>query len=133
MDSIDIAPDRILENLDDFIIEENPINNGGFGLIYRGKIKSTGQSVAIKKVIRNDGYSTLSLIQEYNMMVKLNHPVIQSVVGLYHPQGSDDYSLITPYYSKGSLSDFMNSPDLPQQRLDNTQIFIIAIGIAIGM
>ena len=132
MASISIAPTRLLENLDDFeIYRERPVNAGGFGVIYQGKIKSTGQDIAIKETIRKDASSINGLIQEYNMMLELNHPAVQSVVGLCHPENSNEFSLITPFFNNGSLSRYLypipTNPPKPPKKLDDTQIYIVAI------
>lgn len=128
MAEIEISPVLRLENLDDFEIDPTHFNHGGFGYIQKGYIKSTKQKVVIKNPIPTNSASIRSLIQEYHMMIQCNHPVIQSVIGFYHPDDSDEYKLIMPYYEKGSLQDLIN-----QKEIDNTQIFLIAIGVAYGM
>lgn len=131
MEAINILPDRLLNDLDDFEIDDTVINRGGYGIIYSGSIKSTKQKIAAKKSIKNDPLSVKSIIQEYSMLVQCNHPLIQMPIGLYISENSDECVLITPFYERGSLSNFIQSQN--GHKLDETQIFIIAIGIAAAM
>ncbi|KAK8883942.1 hypothetical protein M9Y10_043044 [Tritrichomonas musculus] len=131
MEAINILPDRLLNDLEDFEIDDTVINRGGYGIIYSGSIKSTKQKIAAKKSIKNDLLSVKSIIQEYNMLVQCNHPLIQMPIGLYISENSDECVLITPFYERGSLSNFIQSQN--GHKLDETQIFIIAIGIAAAM
>lgn len=129
MNNFAIPEEKILQNLDDFDIDDKEIKTGGFGKIILGIIKSTKQKVAIKRPLSNKEESFISIKQEAEILSECNHPSIQILIGFHHNSQKDEYSLITPYYEKGSLDEIIFS----KRALDNTKIFNICYGIASAM
>lgn len=125
-----ISPERRLDSLDEFEIGE-VIDRGGFGEVRKGYIKSTGQEIVIKKNRRNDPAYINALIKEYNLLLKCSHPGIQIVIGFYHPEDSDLYYLISPYFPKGSLYSFMRKEEDFQEKM--VLKYIITLGTAYAL
>lgn len=63
--------------------------------------------------------------------MKCSHPGIQIAIGFYHPEDSDLYCLISPYYPKGSLFSFMRKEDDFNEKF--TLKYIITLGIAYSL
>lgn len=123
-----ISPVRILNELNEFYIE--PEINDWFGESRKCYIKATGQSAIIKFPFKNDPDEIQALIKEYNLLVQCSHPSIQTVIGFYHPENSDKYCLITPFYRHGTLSDFMKERE---NDFGSILKFMVVLGITAGM
>lgn len=123
-----INPAKKLDDIKDFEIDwENPINYGAYGLVYLGKVTTTGQKIAVKTSKPNVDFSAEAMIQEYDMLLQCNHPSIIYLIGLYYKEESRTYNLLTPYLEK-SLRNLLDN-----NSLDNTIILYILYGIINGM
>lgn len=122
----EINQDKIIEEMDDFVGKVQSLSPGTIERIYEAKIKSTGQKVLIKKPIRNDNVAINALIKEYNILMKSSHPSIPLVVGFYHPRDSQKYSLIIPFYEKGSLENLLYKSN---EDIGNNRKLQIVLGI----
>jgi len=60
--------------------KNNVIGSGAFGEVYIGRIKSTKEDVAVKKVFQDKRYKN----RELSIMKELNHPNIISLKGYYY-------------------------------------------------
>ncbi len=126
---LEICTDRVLHDLNDFEFDEGYIDSGGFGKIKRGKIKVTGQEVVYKAPKSSNILEINALIQEYNILCQCRHPLVELVIGFYHPDKSNEYGLITPYCELGSLANYISRNEPLGQNL----VLKIITGIAFGM
>ncbi|XP_050217964.1 cyclin-dependent kinase G-2-like isoform X2 [Mercurialis annua] len=63
-------------------VEDEPINPGAYGIVYKAKDKKTGEYAALKKVklegMRTEGFPVTAL-REVNILFSLHHPSIVNV------------------------------------------------------
>ena len=123
--------ERLLSSLDEFDVTEEMIGAGGYGTVYKGRIRSTGQPVAMKKVGgRDPEQSYQALLMEFKLMCSVSHPAIQYVIGLYHPDDWTKTVLVTPFYKNGSVTKFIReNPD----NASRTTKACIALGVCAAM
>ncbi|KAH7834486.1 hypothetical protein Vadar_016529 [Vaccinium darrowii] len=104
---------------------ESFLGEGGFGRVYKGRLESTGQAVAVKQLDRNGHQGNREFLVEVLMLSLLHHPNLVSLIG-YCADG-DQRLLVYEFMPLGSLEDHLL--DLPPDRepLDwNTRIKIAA-------
>ncbi|GJS16113.1 U-box domain-containing protein kinase family protein [Tanacetum coccineum] len=75
------------------------IGEGGYGSVFRGYLRHT--EVAIKTMHSHNLHGTLEFQQEVNVLSKLRHPNIVSLIGAC----PDSWAIIYEYLSGGSLQD----------------------------
>ncbi|XP_057520130.1 LEAF RUST 10 DISEASE-RESISTANCE LOCUS RECEPTOR-LIKE PROTEIN KINASE-like 2.5 isoform X2 [Amaranthus tricolor] len=104
------------------------IGEGGYGTVYRGKLKD-GRCAAVKKLkkLKGDGED---FINEVVSISRTNHVNIVTLYGFCF-QGNKQV-LVYEYLSKGSLEKFIHSAT-NGQRLPVETMFSIAVGIAKGL
>ncbi|CAO2814683.1 unnamed protein product [Amaranthus hypochondriacus] len=104
------------------------IGEGGYGTVYRGKLKD-GRCAAVKKLkkLKGDGED---FINEVVSISRTNHVNIVTLYGFCF-QGNKQV-LVYEYLSKGSLEKFIHSAT-NGQRLPVETMFSIAVGIAQGL
>ncbi|KAI3444534.1 hypothetical protein Pfo_001199 [Paulownia fortunei] len=78
------------------------IGEGGYGSIYRGKLRHT--QVAIKMLHPNSSQGPFEFQQEVNILGKLRHPHIVTLIGAC----PEAWALIYEYLPNGSLEDRLN-------------------------
>ena len=89
------------------------IGRGGFGIVYRAQDEQLGRSVAVKKLHIEGDIDTDSqtrFIREARAMAKLHHP---GIVEVHEVAESAPYFLVSEYYEKGSLADWLRERDGP--------------------
>jgi len=61
------------------------IGSGSFGVVYKAKIRETGEVVAIKKVLQDKRYKN----RELQILKELNHPNVLKLKYAYFSQGEN--------------------------------------------
>ncbi|XAR50978.1 Non-specific serine/threonine protein kinase [Bertholletia excelsa] len=107
------------------------LGEGGFGRVYKGRLESTNQIVAIKQLDRNGLQGNREFLVEVLMLSLLHHPNLVNLIG-YCADG-DQRLLVYEYMPLGSLEDHLH--DLPpgKDRLDWNTRMKIAAGAAKGL
>ncbi|QCE01702.1 probable serine/threonine-protein kinase PBL23 [Vigna unguiculata] len=110
---------------------ENMIGEGGFGRVYKGRIKNINQVVAVKKLNRNGFQGNREFLVEVLILSLLHHPNLVNLVG-YCADG-EQRILVYEYMANGSLEDHLL--ELPEDRkpLDWHTRMNIAAGAAKGL
>ncbi|OHT08097.1 TKL family protein kinase [Tritrichomonas foetus] len=103
------------------------IGKGVSARVYKGILKSTGEQVAIKKLIYNQlsGSRFRSYQREISVLATVQHPTILRFIGA---TDSAPYSIVTEWMPGGNLY-----ADLHARRSNDTQLTIAAFDIARGM
>lgn len=107
------------------------LGEGGFGRVYKGRLESTGQVVAVKQLDRNGLQGNREFLVEVLMLSLLHHPNLVNLIG-YCADG-DQRLLVYEFMPLGSLEDHLH--DLPQDKdpLDWNTRMKIAAGAAKGL
>ncbi|KAL5541806.1 hypothetical protein UlMin_009516 [Ulmus minor] len=107
------------------------IGEGGFGRVYKGRLESTGQVVAVKQLDRNGLQGNREFLVEVLMLSLLHHPNLVNLIG-YCADG-DQRLLVYEFMPLGSLEDHLH--DIPQGKepLDWNTRMKIAAGAAKGL
>ncbi|KAM1231135.1 hypothetical protein ACFX13_041926 [Malus domestica] len=107
------------------------LGEGGFGQVYKGRLESTNQVVAIKQLDSNGLQGNREFLVEVLMLSLLHHPNLVNLVG-YCADG-DQRLLVYEYMPLGSLEDHLH--DLPPdgKHLDWNTRMTIAAGAAKGL
>ncbi|KAK9052673.1 hypothetical protein SSX86_029306 [Deinandra increscens subsp. villosa] len=107
------------------------LGEGGFGHVYRGRLQSSGQIVAVKQLDRNGLQGNREFLVEVLMLSLLHHSNLVSLIG-YCADG-DQRLLVYEFMPLGSLEDHLL--DLPPDReaLDWNTRMKIAAGAARGL
>ncbi|CAN6710411.1 unnamed protein product [Malus baccata var. baccata] len=107
------------------------LGEGGFGQVYKGRLESTNQVVAIKQLDSNGLQGNREFLVEVLMLSLLHHPNLVNLVG-YCADG-DQRLLVYEYMPLGSLEDHLH--DLPPdgKHLDWNMRMKIAAGAAKGL
>lgn len=110
---------------------ESFIGEGGFGRVYKGRLESSGQAVAVKQLDRNGLQGNREFLVEVLMLSLLHHPNLVNLIG-YCADG-DQRLLVYEFMPLGSLEDHLH--DLPPDRepLDWNTRMKIASGAAKGL
>ncbi|KAL3526263.1 hypothetical protein ACH5RR_010919 [Cinchona calisaya] len=110
---------------------ESLIGEGGFGSVYKGKIESTGQVVAIKKLDPTGVQGSKEFLVEVLMLSLLRHPNLIDLVG-FCAEG-EQRLLIYEYLPLGSLEYHLHDLTPYMKPLDWNTRMKIAAGIAKGL
>ncbi|XP_008775587.2 serine/threonine-protein kinase PBS1-like [Phoenix dactylifera] len=107
------------------------LGEGGFGRVYKGRLESTGQVVAIKQLDRNGLQGNREFLVEVLMLSLLHHPNLVNLIGCC--ADGDQRLLVYEYMPLGSLEDHLH--DLPpgKEPLDWNRRMKIASGAAKGL
>ncbi|XP_007043875.2 PREDICTED: serine/threonine-protein kinase PBS1 [Theobroma cacao] len=110
---------------------ESFLGEGGFGRVYKGRLESTGQVVAVKQLDRNGLQGNREFLVEVLMLSLLHHPNLVNLIG-YCADG-DQRLLVYEFMPLGSLEDHLH--DLPPEKepLDWNTRMKIAAGAAKGL
>ncbi|CAN1807092.1 Serine/threonine-protein kinase PBL27 [Linum perenne] len=110
---------------------ESLLGEGGFGRVYKGRLESSGQVVAVKQLDRNGLQGNREFLVEVLMLSLLHHPNLVNLIG-YCADG-DQRLLVYEYMPLGSLEDHLH--DLPSEKepLDWNTRMKIAAGAAKGL
>ncbi|PWA89613.1 Concanavalin A-like lectin/glucanase, subgroup [Artemisia annua] len=82
------------------------LGEGGFGCVYRGRLQSSGQVVAVKQLDRNGLQGNREFLVEVLMLSLLHHPNLVSLIG-YCADG-DQRLLVYEFMALGSLEDHLH-------------------------
>ncbi|KAL4310232.1 hypothetical protein GQ457_01G002180 [Hibiscus cannabinus] len=107
------------------------LGEGGFGRVYKGRLESTGQVVAVKQLDRNGLQGNREFLVEVLMLSLLHHTNLVNLIG-YCADG-DQRLLVYEFMPLGSLEDHLH--DLPpgKEPLDWNTRMKIAAGAAKGL
>eukprot|EP00897_Mesotaenium_endlicherianum_P000230 jgi/Mesen1/10207/ME000077S09543 len=122
---------RELERATRGFAQSNFIGEGGFGRVYKGRLESTGQQVAVKQLDRSGLQGNREFLVEVLMLSLLHHPHLVSLLG-YCADG-DQRLLVYELMRNGALEDHLH--DLPEGRepLDWNIRMKVAAGAARGL
>ncbi|XP_020267367.1 serine/threonine-protein kinase PBL27-like isoform X3 [Asparagus officinalis] len=107
------------------------VGEGGFGRVYKGKLESVNQIVAIKQLDRNGLQGNREFLVEVLMLSLLHHPNLVNLIG-YCADG-DQRLLVYEYMPLGSLEDHLHDLAADRRRLDWNTRMKIAAGAAKGL
>ncbi|EPS66443.1 hypothetical protein M569_08334, partial [Genlisea aurea] len=107
------------------------LGEGGFGRVYKGRIQSTGQVVAVKKLDRNGLQGNREFLVEVLMLSLLHHPNLVNLIG-YCADG-DQRLLVYEFMPLGSLEDHLYDIAANKEPLDWNTRMKIAAGAAKGL
>ncbi|KAL2227791.1 probable serine/threonine-protein kinase PBL7 isoform X1 [Sesamum indicum] len=107
------------------------LGEGGFGRVYKGRLESTNQIVAIKQLDRNGLQGNREFLVEVLMLSLLHHPNLVNLIG-YCADG-DQRLLVYEYMPLGSLEDHLHDLPPDKKRLDWNSRMKIAAGAAKGL
>ncbi|XP_021853269.1 probable serine/threonine-protein kinase PBL7 isoform X2 [Spinacia oleracea] len=107
------------------------VGEGGFGHVYKGRLESTSQVVAIKQLDHNGLQGNREFLVEVLMLSLLHHPNLVNLIG-YCADG-DQRLLVYEYMPLGSLEDHLYDIPPDRRRLDWNTRMKIAAGAAKGL
>lgn len=107
------------------------LGEGGFGRVYKGRLESTGQVVAVKQLDRNGLQGNREFLVEVLMLSLLHHPNLVNLIG-YCADG-DQRLLVYEYMPLGSLEDHLHDLSPDKEPLDWNRRMKIAAGAAKGL
>ncbi|KAK4746358.1 hypothetical protein SAY87_012670 [Trapa incisa] len=107
------------------------LGEGGFGRVYKGKLESKNQVVAVKQLERNGFQGNKEFLMEVLMLSTLHHPHLVNLVG-YCCDG-EQRLLVYEYMSNGSLEDHLLELKAGARPLDWRTRMKIALGAAKGL
>ncbi|KAL3626130.1 Serine/threonine-protein kinase pbl27 [Castilleja foliolosa] len=107
------------------------IGEGGFGRVYKGRLESTGQVVAVKQLDRNGLQGNREFLVEVLMLSLLHHQNLVNLIG-YCADG-DQRLLVYEYMPLGSLEDHLHDFAPDKEPLDWNTRMKIAAGAAKGL
>ncbi|KAF8388392.1 hypothetical protein HHK36_027059 [Tetracentron sinense] len=111
--------------------QECLVGEGGFGRVYKGRLKNGGQIVAVKKLNRNGLQGNREFLVEVLMLSLLHHQNLVNLIG-YCADG-DQRLLVYEFMQLGSLEDHLLDISLDQKPLDWFTRMKIATGAAKGL
>ncbi|XP_039683327.1 probable serine/threonine-protein kinase PBL7 [Medicago truncatula] len=111
--------------------DETFIGQGGFGTVYKGKLGSTGQAVAVKRLDTTGFQGEKEFLVEVLMLSLLHHPNLVSMIG-YCAEG-DQRLLVYEYMPMGSLESHLHDLLPDNEPLDWNTRMRIAVGAARGL
>ncbi|PRQ39099.1 putative protein kinase RLK-Pelle-RLCK-VIIa-1 family [Rosa chinensis] len=107
------------------------LGEGGFGRVYKGRLESTGQVVAVKQLDRNGLQGNREFLVEVLMLSLLHHPNLVNLIG-YCADG-DQRLLVYEFMPLGSLEDHLHDIPTEKEPLDWNTRMKIAAGAAKGL
>ncbi|XP_031476137.1 probable serine/threonine-protein kinase PBL7 [Nymphaea colorata] len=109
----------------------NLIGEGGFGRVYKGRLESTDQIVAVKQLDRSGLQGNREFLVEVLMLSLLHHSNLVNLIG-YCADG-DQRLLVYEYMSMGSLEDHLFDVQPGRRPLEWNTRMKIAVGAARGL
>ncbi|XP_058076271.1 serine/threonine-protein kinase PBL27 [Magnolia sinica] len=111
--------------------QECLLGEGGFGRVYKGRLESTGQVVAVKQLDRNGLQGNREFLVEVLMLSLLHHTNLVNLIG-YCADG-DQRLLVYEFMPLGSLEDHLHDIPPEKEPLDWNTRMKIAAGAAKGL
>jgi calcium-dependent protein kinase len=93
----------------DYDIDEQPIGEGAFGVVYKGKEKTTGLVRAIKQIFNENITNYDGFMTEVSALKTLDHPNVVKLYEVY--QDSKCVFLVLEYLDGGELFDYITDND----------------------
>uniref|UniRef100_A0A175YRL2 non-specific serine/threonine protein kinase n=1 Tax=Daucus carota subsp. sativus TaxID=79200 RepID=A0A175YRL2_DAUCS len=109
---------------------ESFIGEGGFGRVYKGRLQTTGQVVAVKQLDRDGLQGNREFLVEVLMLSLLHHSNLVNLIG-YCADG-DQRLLVYEFMPLGSLEDHLHDLPPDKEPLDWNTRMKIAAGAAKG-
>ncbi|KAL7171829.1 hypothetical protein ACSBR2_036482 [Camellia fascicularis] len=110
---------------------ESFLGEGGFGRVYKGRLESTGQAIAVKQLDRNGLQGNREFLVEVLMLSLLHHTNLVNLIG-YCADG-DQRLLVYEFMPLGSLEDHLHDLPPDKEPLDWNTRMTIAAGAAKGL
>ncbi|KAL8106490.1 serine/threonine-protein kinase PBS1-like [Apium graveolens] len=110
---------------------ESFIGEGGFGRVYKGRLQTTGQVVAVKQLDRDGLQGNREFLVEVLMLSLLHHSNLVNLIG-YCADG-DQRLLVYEFMPLGSLEDHLHDLPPDKEPLDWNIRMKIAAGAAKGL
>ncbi|KAH6831589.1 Protein kinase superfamily protein [Perilla frutescens var. hirtella] len=107
------------------------VGDGGFGRVYKGRLKTTKQVVAVKQLDRNRDQETTEFLAEVLALSLIQHPNLVNLIG-YCADGRQRI-LVYEYMPNGSLDDHLLDLCPNKKGLDWLTRMQIARGAARGL
>ncbi|KAG0457928.1 hypothetical protein HPP92_023085 [Vanilla planifolia] len=107
------------------------LGEGGFGRVYKGRLETTGQVVAVKQLDRDGLQGNREFLVEVLMLSLLHHPNLVNLIG-YCADG-DQRLLVYEFMPLGSLEDHLHDLPPDKEPLDWCTRMKIAAGAARGL
>ncbi|XP_050206377.1 serine/threonine-protein kinase PBS1 [Mercurialis annua] len=111
--------------------QESFLGEGGFGRVYKGRLETTGQVVAVKQLDRNGLQGNREFLVEVLMLSLLHQPNLVNLIG-YCADG-DQRLLVYEFMPLGSLEDHLHDLPPDKEPLDWNTRMKIAAGAAKGL
>ncbi|KAL8516140.1 hypothetical protein ACS0TY_014710 [Phlomoides rotata] len=111
--------------------EENFIGEGGFGKVYKGRLRDTGEIVAIKQLDRNGCQGSREFTVEVYMLSNVDHPNLVKLIGYCAEE--EQKLLVYEYMPLGSLEAHLHDIEPNKRPLDWNIRMKIAAGAALGL
>ncbi|KAJ8619551.1 hypothetical protein MRB53_028080 [Persea americana] len=111
--------------------QECLLGEGGFGRVYKGRLESIGQVVAVKQLDRNGLQGNREFLVEVLMLSLLHHPNLVNLIG-YCADG-DQRLLVYEFMPLGSLEDHLHDIPPDKEPLGWSTRMKIAAGAAKGL
>ncbi|KAJ9566210.1 hypothetical protein OSB04_002176 [Centaurea solstitialis] len=127
-ESLQYGFDVIRAATDDFS-ENNKLGKGGFGLVYKGKLRN-GQEIAVKRLSRDSGQGRVEFKNEVLLLAKLQHRNLVRLLG-FSIEGSERL-LVYEFVRNASLNKFIFDP-VKRATLDWETRYKIIRGVAKGL
>ncbi|CAD5181248.1 unnamed protein product [Musa acuminata subsp. malaccensis] len=106
------------------------LGSGGFGQVYRGTLRRTGEVVAVKKISSNSRQGVREFIAEISSLGRMRHRNLVQLQGWC--KRNEDLLLVYDFMPNGSLDAFLYDHDKSQQLSWNHR-FKILKDIAFGL
>ncbi|QCE12994.1 serine/threonine-protein kinase PBS1 [Vigna unguiculata] len=110
---------------------ESFVGEGGFGRVYKGRLETTGQIVAVKQLDKNGLQGNREFLVEVLMLSLLHHPNLVNLIG-YCADG-EQRLLVYEFLPLGSLEDHLHDVPPDKEPLDWNTRMKIAAGAAKGL
>ncbi|GKB24050.1 cysteine-rich receptor-like protein kinase 15, partial [Tanacetum coccineum] len=127
-DSLQYTFGIIKQATDDFS-ENNKLGQGGFGLVYKGKLQN-GQEIAVKRLSRDSGQGDQEFKNEVLLLARLQHRNLVRLLG-FSLEGSERL-LMYEFVQNASLDQFIFDP-AKRATLDWERRYKIIGGVARGL
>ncbi|MFS8015400.1 putative protein kinase RLK-Pelle-DLSV family [Helianthus anomalus] len=109
--------------------ENNKLGQGGFGLVYKGKLQN-GQEIAVKRLSRDSGQGEQEFKNEVLLLARLQHRNLVRLLG-FSLEGSER-PLMYEFVQNASLGKFIFNP-IKRAVLDWERRYQILGGVAKGL
>ncbi|KAD7117343.1 hypothetical protein E3N88_04611 [Mikania micrantha] len=120
---------NIVKAATDNFSEENKLGRGGFGTVYKGKLRD-GKQIAVKRLAHDSGQGDQEFKNEVLLVAKLQHRNLVQLIGFSIE--ARERLLIYEYMPNGSLDQFIFDPS-KRTILDWEKRYNIIKGIAKGL